>query len=440
MASAGLLALAEDKKPILMEKVVVSEQAKTHTLFMGADLAITLNKVSYPVKSVRGSDWVIEIDGRERRIPTKGSPLDLKIVPTLKLTEVSAKLDGFNKVPAYSYENDPSVRLTKGLMESAKTNAMLTGIALDAQHLADTESVNANGLSALGGAGALASSNNQFGSNALMYTAQISSAVTHPPPAVAGSITPPSNPTLVSTFGGGNGNTLGQKLANQDEDAAAAQAANGNEPEGRLATRGFDAMDVNFDVSSVKPLREPYVVTLARFRTPDMRPGMVRTLVYAKSLDPIDARPASIHFSEEGFPFNYELVDFQVHLYNAGVEVATNVAQKRVELTREEAFQYVLIEYLSAHRHDTLQASPAMGKLPADLSTQLALGRYNGTFYVKVAKDGSAEQPYTDMFCTQKINDSYLERVLAGLYFKPALADGKPVEGVAPVNLRTLSF
>jgi hypothetical protein len=407
---------------------------------MGADLAITIDKVSYPVKSVTGSDWIIEVDGSERRIPTKGSPLDLKITPSLKLTEVSAKLDGFNKVPSYSYENDPSVKLTRGLMEAAKTNAVLQGIALDAQHSADVQSVNRNGLSALGGAAVLASSDNQFGANSIMVTAQVSPAIDHPPKAVAGVITPPVNPALVPNFGGGNANSLGAQLAGQRSNAADADAANSNEPEGRLATQGFDAMDVNFVVSSAKPLHEPYIVTLTRFKTPDTKAGMVKTLVYAKSLDPIDAHPQSVHFTEEGFPFNYELVDFQVHVYDRGEEIATNIAQKRVELTREEAFEYVKIEYMSLHRHDTLEASLAMGRLPNDFTRQLGLGKYASTFYVKVDKDGMAEEPYTDMLCLQKIVDPYLDTVLKGLRFKPALKEGKPVEGVASVNLRKLTL
>ena len=65
---------------------------------------------------------------------------------------------------------------------------------------------------------------------------------------------------------------------------------------------------------------------------------MVQNLIYAEALHPIDEHLSHVHFVEEGFPFNYELVDFQLHIYNRGDEIATNIAADRVELTRDEAF------------------------------------------------------------------------------------------------------
>ncbi len=71
--------------------------AKTHTLFMGADIAINLDRDLYRVRDVFGSNWVIQINGREKEISSKQAPVNLKITPSLKLTETSATIDvGFN--------------------------------------------------------------------------------------------------------------------------------------------------------------------------------------------------------------------------------------------------------------------------------------------------------------------------------------------------------
>jgi hypothetical protein len=40
--------------------------------------------------------------------------------------------------------------------------------------------------------------------------------------------------------------------------------------------------------------------------------------------------------------------------------------------------------------------------------------------------------------CSQKVDDPYLESVVKNLRFNPALANGKPVEGVAAVKLAQL--
>jgi hypothetical protein len=127
-----------------------------------------------------------------------------------------------------------------------------------------------------------------------------------------------------------------------------------------------------------------------------------------------------------------------VHLYNKGQEIATNVSSNRAELTREEAFEYVKMEYLGAHRGDTRSAEPAMGKLPEDLPSRLAEGKYGETYYVKVSKDGRADEAYQDAACTKKIDDPYLEQVVRSIRFNPALKKGNPVEGVASLKLGQL--
>jgi len=222
--------------------------------------------------------------------------------------------------------------------------------------------------------------------------------------------------------------------------SAANQTTNGNEPVGTLVTKGHDAMDVDFDIASAHPLKNPYIVTMARIRTPGSKPGYVQNHIYARALDPIDDHFSHVHFSEEGFPFEYELVDFQVHLYDRGVEIATNLAANRVELTRDEAFEYVKMEYVSAHKGETLPAVAVMGRLPAELPNRIATGKYTGTYFVQVNKDGLGREVYEDRLCTKKVDDAFLASVVAGLRFKPALSGGTPVDGVASLNLTKLQF
>jgi hypothetical protein len=200
-------------------------------------------------------------------------------------------------------------------------------------------------------------------------------------------------------------------------------------------------MDVEFDVSSTRFLHNPYVVTMARFHPKGSTPGTVQNLVYARELAPIDANPTNVHFVEGGFPYDFELIDFQLHLYNKGEEVATTVSSKRVELTRDEAFEYVKIDYLNAHQGATLPAVPAMGRLPAGLLTRLAEGKYRETFFVKVSKEGlPADEVFRDAACSNRVEDLYLEQIVKGMRFKPALESGKPVESVASLNLERLNI
>jgi hypothetical protein len=433
-----------------------SQSAKTHTLFMGADIALNLDRDLYKVKDVFGSNWVIEINGRDKEISAKEAPLNLKITPNLKLTEVSATIVGFKRVKAYSYANDPSVMLTRGLSKSASMNSDLLAAAQNAQDVADTTASHS-----LAGANFFAGADDQFSANAMMTTAQFAYSNSHPNPFGYSAPSPTAPTTTTSTAGNTvilpttassppaellreefnnpvklltNGIT--QQAATNDE----RETENGNEPSGKIASSGLDAMDVEFDIRSAKPLHNPYVVTMTRFRPPGAKPGIVQNMVYAQALHPIDEHLSHVHFVEEGFPFGYELVDFQLHMYNQGEEIATNIAADRVELTREEAFEYIRTEYIGAHSKDTLPASPVMGRLPADLPEKLALGQYREAFYVKVSKDGLADEAYSDPACARRIEDPYLDSVVKRVRFKPALNNGKPVDGVASLTLDKLAI
>lgn len=446
------------QKPVVMDSIVVDAN-KTHTLFMGADISINLDKDFYPVRDVAGTSWVIDINGKDRVVSAKKGALNLKITPTLKLTEISATIIGFSKVAAYSFENDPSVLLTRGLSKAALTTAIFQGAASDAQGRADTSSNNA-----LGGAALMVNTDTQFGAIALINSAELLPARTHPSVAVPGSPAAPISGATDTTTTSTAGNTIipghdptgdfsdptafmrddnrifNEQMSQVNSSGVQNQTENGLEPAGRLVTRGLDALDVEFSISSVKPLRNPYIVTMAKIKTPGAKPGFVRNHIYARALDPIDAHISTVQFTEEGFPPEYELVDFQVHIYDRGVEIATNLAANRVELTREEAFEYVKMEYVSAHRGDTLPAVAVMGRLPAELPTRIAAGNFTETFFVPVSKDGLGHEAFSDRVCTLRIEDPFLFAVVKGLRFKPALANGKPVDGVAAVNLTQLQF
>jgi hypothetical protein len=429
-----------------------NQSAKTHTLFMGADIALNLDKDMYSVRDVWGSNWVIEINGREREVSANRAPLNLKITPNLKLTENSATIVAFKRVQSYSYANDPSVMLTKGLSQSASMSSDLMAAASNAQARVDT--MLSNNMS---GAGVFAGADDQFSANAMLLTAQYEYANLHTTGLGTFHAYPlpsPTAPTATTDTTGalaielerfrGPDFPIPTKYINTGyaetvANTSGAQTDNNNEP-GKLATSGLDAMDVEFDIRSAKPLHNPYVVTMTRFHARNSRPGMVQNMVYAQSLHPIDEHLSHVHFIEEGFPFDYELIDFQLHIYNRGEEIATNVAADRVELTRDEAFEYVRSEYIGAHPKDTLPATPAMAKLPADLPAKLAQKKYSAAFYVKVSKDGIADEAYSDPACTQRIKDPYLDSVVKRVRFKPALSNGRPVEGIATVNLGQLAI
>jgi hypothetical protein len=420
--------------PVPMAPVVVSAE-KTHTLFMGADIAVNLDRDVYVVRDVVGSSWVINVNGQEKIISAKQAPLHLKITPNLKLTEKSATIGGFRREQAYTFDNDPSVRLTRAVSQSSMDN-------FSAQDVADAQRDRLDTMLGNPAAAVLVPSDQQFGADAIMETAKYDGAATHPGVGLnpSGAVPTATGSTIGSYFHSGATDALGINagLVQNSANEAATQAENGDEVGRRLVKTGLDAMEVEFDISSEWTLHNPYIVNMTRFHPRNSKPGIVQNMIYAEALNPINAHPLHVHLLEGGFPFDFEVLAFEVHIYDRGVEIATNLASNRVELTRDEAFDYVKYEYIGAHGGETLPAVAAMGNLPSDLATRLATGQYSETYYVRVTKDGFAQDIFLDPGCSSRVEDDYLQSLAKNLRFKPALKKGRPVEGVAKVKLGEL--
>ena len=387
---------------LVISPVVAAESSsvepKTHTLFMGADLSIEQNHQLYRVQAIAGTSFVITVDGREVRVPVNQPGLALKLDSALKLTETSAAVAQLKAERAFTLANDPTVRFQKGLAASQQMYAD----SQYTQHAAEIALAQAQSIST-----------DPAGAHPVASRAQLED----------------QKATAVAAT---------QAALNQ------ASAAPGSGPLAAGAPVGmaeaFDAMEIRFEVSAERTLEHPYVVIVARFRPPGARPDQVANWIYAKALPPVTRESQKVHLLQGGFPPGFELLDSQVRLYNRGEEIATDVAPKRVLLTRDEAFLYVKSEYLSRHRDATVPPTPALGRLPADWATRLASGQFKQVYYIAVNKDGKTTGIFADKSCSQKVADPYLESALRNFRFNPALEKGKPVDGVAAVNFAELAI
>jgi hypothetical protein len=380
---------------------------KPYTLFMGADFSVGQNSESYPVWDVSGNSWVIKVKGREVLVSAKGGPVDLKTSPGLKLTEISASITNLKAERYYTPGNDPYEKFTRQTNQAASDN-------FEAQSVTN----NANALATEG---------------AVVAQRQ-----------AGGSVMPGT--------GNPNANGFGPQTGVQKAlDVGAAAVANANVAAGAspgmavgadaaFDTERYDAMDVRFEVSADKPLDHPYVVLVGRYSTSGGATGAVRNWISAEALGRIDSKATKVHILTGGLPIGFEMKELQVHLYNDGQEVATNISSKRVALTRDEAFEYVKMDYVSSHKGATLPAAPALGHLPADLPSRLAGGQFSQPYYVKVSKDGLATEAYIDEACSRPVEDPYIEAMLKDFRFNPALDNGKPVEGIAKLTLGQLAM
>jgi hypothetical protein len=375
-------------------------EPKPYTLYMGADLDVQHGKEFLRVQDVVGDSLVATVDGKVRTISTTEGPVSLRVQHSLKLDRTTVTISDLKSERAYSPANDPWRKwANRGTM--ADTGAAERQF-LDAQAARDLNAARA--------------SNPGLGRAQEVFAAQ-------QPAMQAAYDSAANNFNQAGVDAGGDLYNPGL-MAQQTQD--------------ELAKKLFDAMEVDFTVSAPEPLADPYVVLLAQYHVPAEPKGTAHNWIYAKALDSINDRPRRIHVLKGGFPPGFELEKLAVHLYSRGREIATNVAEKRLELTRDEAFQYTVIDYLARHKDVTLPPVLAMGRLAADARQHLSAGQLHQTYFVKVTKDGLPEDAFLDPSCLHRVDDPSLRAVIRELRFTPALLKGQPVAAVASLNLDDL--
>lgn len=376
--------------------------AKTHVLFMGADLAVQRDKKFHRVEDVVGSELKIKIGRKEFFVPTRNRMTGLKVNHSLKLAGVAVQLDGLESGPGYTPANNPVHKFDR---ESGAA-----GGAAAVQDLAYGRMISLNMNATLGAMVAEAND----GSTRAIAQAEAAAA------------------QAIATEAMHSAASAGAQMQFSQQYNTGAYA---DRMKQELAEGNYDAMEVSFKISSPVELDDPHMVILFKFQERDAKPGEEGLLIHAKALDAIGPKPQYIRVREAGLPRGFKYLDCEVHIYNRGEEVATNASSKRVELTREEAQQYLVIEHIGANKDATVPAVAVPGTMPPARLKELTLDQLNRTYYAKVAPDGSLLGLYADESCNLQLSDAVTLAAVGEAFFKPALVKGKPVEGVARVRL-----
>jgi hypothetical protein len=415
----------------------VSPEAKPYVLFMRTDVAVEQNKKLYPIKDVSGKDFIVSADGQKVAVPMVGGSHRIEFQHALTLARTSASLTGLKSGRAYTPGADPvMLRQIKSVEVSAAIG--------DGASLAEGQALaNANGGFTVGNIppqGMTAAQASQINSAA---QAALKDAIANGVTGLAlAALNAAAGQAAANAINLGNVETAtaaqhmdADRLASAVADSAFARL----HAEEDLAQELFDAVEVSFEVSSPVYLEKPYLVLITRFHARDDKPGVARNAVYAKALNSIGSKPTRIDVLHGGFPPGFEIEDLQVHLYSDGHEIPTEIANKRVPLTRDEAFEYLRIEYVSGHKGDTVPATPALGRPDKEEQVKLSPNQWKADYYAKVSKDGRSLGTYLDEACTQPVDD-LVAALAQNVRYYPAMEKGKPVEGIARLSWRQLAL
>jgi len=399
----SLVLLVADMVAADVAPVAAPAEPKSHFLFMGTDISIEKDKKLYRLQDVFGTSFIISVDGEKTFVPMRGEPHKMKLEQSLKLTTNAASLTGLTAVRAYTPRSDP--KMQRQIEASRVANAIgdNASLAMGKFVAAQNRTIAVNADNPVRGAAESAANLDALSAQAAkdaFAAERISDA----------------------------------QFNTEFTNAGSAQIR----AEADLALELYDAVEVNFEVSSPTELKSPYIVLVVRYHSKGGKPNSSRDLIYARALEAIGSKPVKIHILQGGLPRGYELENYQVHLYNLGQEIATEVVPKRVDLTRDEAFEYVKAEYLGSHKGATLPSVPAMGKLGIETKSHLTAAQISGVYFVKVTKDGKPVAAFTDEACSQPV-DGVIDSLVKSVRFFPALEAGKRVEGIARLTFSHLT-
>jgi len=373
--------------------------AKNHVLFMGADIAVEKDKEFHPVHDVTPSSLVIELNGKPAEV-RQSRDVNLLIKESLKLALANATVENLVTERAYAPGSDPF----RQIAQSAAFAAGETAVA----DLAQGEVLQANTM--------------VMGANVVLEALRGTDIEYQGVAAVAQAeaVRSAAETNVAHAY-----NTSGGQIADVGARAADAGA--------QASQQQYDAIRLSFEVVSERDLPQPYFAVVAQIVEPGSKPGHARKWAYVKTLGALKAgEKKRVTVFQGGMPSGYAIESCEVHLYDRGSEIATNLSRKRVELTDDEALQFRIIEYVDANKGRTLPAAPAAA-MPASARASLTPAQLSENCFVRVAKDGRVTDVYRDATGRKPLKDSALESVLKALRFKPALESGKPVDSIIAV-------
>lgn len=350
-------------------------------LFIGLDVEVLHEQQLYPVLGARKNSAEIVVDG-ERQVLRTSELQHMRLLPAPKVSDTKVTVERLKSEPTYSAARDPG-------REWASRQSALVGEQQDRVTRAEAAVMTGAPVQ---GSSLLANRRAEMQSEAIR---QLSN-------------------ELVTAQGG---------VYSSDYYSHGVQ--------GDLSKELYDALRVSFRVSAPEPITDAYAVMLFDVRVPADPTTPVR-FSRLQELPEIGPAPRTVNVYQAGFPVGYALEACRVHLFRKGQELATTLSTNTAAVSRRDAFQFLLSQYLLNHQLDDQPASLVRELLPPDFGDQVPASTLQQIVHLTIDKDGALEKFSSDS--PQPINE-YVASVLRDARYYPALAQGEPVTGSLSVPL-----
>lgn len=192
---------------------------------------------------------------------------------------------------------------------------------------------------------------------------------------------------------------------------------------------GADTVSISFQLSSPQPLGPGYVAVITEYRMGG-KDGAIEHGISVDRFDGLDAEPQRFRMRQNAFPEQWELRNHRIAVFAEGQEIATNLSERRINVTKDEAHQFFVLQYVRVSQGQTRGPAPIAMVPRPQLKAAARQTDLPEAVFVKVDKDGGVLSLSTDRFGIAKIPPA-CEVFLENIRFLPALDQGTPIEGTA---------
>lgn len=378
---------------VMPRSLAGSAEPKDHALFVGATLRVEDGKGFFEVVGMSGNSVLLLVDGKLKTL--RGDAVgNVQIERKLKLSDVIAQVDHFKVAPTVM---DPHAdRFARNRRQIFLADLSARGA--DEANLAASQASDAAGAvaTAVGRSETLTGA----GGGIAVARGELERAETNLA-AVAG-----GNVALQSSVGS-------MTVVRADQNAVA----------------------MNCALSATAVIPKVYALMVTEFA--DATGAKSSYKVHLEPVGDLGPKVQEVTFVQTGLPPDFVLGRVRLHLYSEAGEVATNLADRRVDLTAEDAFRYQVLSYVAAHAKETLPAKPLKIALPPDFKQLVPTTDHARDCFVIVGADGVV-RGLSAAKDQQVTVDRYLEETVRKFRYYPALKDGKPLESVVRLRLADL--
>ncbi len=188
-----------------------------------------------------------------------------------------------------------------------------------------------------------------------------------------------------------------------------------------------DMLEVTTLISSPMPITNAYLVGLITYSTDDEIDA--QTLVFSR-VGNLGPEPRRVSVMSQGFPSDALVTNIDMHVFRNGRELVSNLSEKQISLTRDQALMYLTQAYLSENRWGEAPPIPVWDLAPEPLFAAGDPEEFDYSFEVEVDQTGQVIG-----IGDPGMAPSLVTAVVYDMVFYPALKDGAPVTGVVQINL-----